>query len=145
MTASYTMVQPIYSISPTIYHTGPRSISITVFILSFIVYSIILSIQEGYNVHQFSIYKEKCYALHLSLNSTVLLWEVLPLYKIYFKKHISWTNNLTGSISKYTISPPVRAMITCRWFKAHLTIVFLPGAFHSLTRRSARMWRMPSG
>ena len=45
----------------------------------------------------------------------------------------------TTSNSKYTISPPASAIATCRRFKAHLMIVRLPGAFHSLTRRSARI------
>lgn len=36
-------------------------------------------------------------------------------------------------------------MTTCRWFTAQRTMVFFPGVFHSFTRLSARMWRIPSG
>lgn len=52
---------------------------------------------------------------------------------------------LTGSISKQTNSRPDKATTTCRWFTAHLTIAFLPGAFHSFTLLSGQMWRIPSG
>lgn len=55
---------------------------------------------------------------------------------------LSWPD---GSISKYTSSPPVRAITTCLWLTAHLTMTFLPGAFHSLTLLSALMCRIPSG
>lgn len=64
------------------------------------------------------------------------------LVKMKEAKQISW---LTASISKYTSSPPVRAMTTCLWLTAHLTICFLPVTFQSCSRLSDRMWRTPLG
>jgi hypothetical protein len=40
---------------------------------------------------------------------------------------------------------PVKAITTCLWLTAHFTILFLPGVFHSFTRLSDLIWRIPSG
>mmetsp|Transcript_12183 Transcript_12183/g.38582 ORF Transcript_12183/g.38582 Transcript_12183/m.38582 type:complete len:257 (-) Transcript_12183:709-1479(-) len=43
------------------------------------------------------------------------------------------------------ISPPLRAITTCAELHATCCTCFLPGVFHSLMRRSARMCRSPEG
>lgn len=60
------------------------------------------------------------------------------------RKNNNLWNKLTGSISKYTNSPPDNAITTWRWFTAHFTILFLPKC-HSLTRLSALICLIPSG
>jgi hypothetical protein len=49
-----------------------------------------------------------------------------------------------SSISKYRISPPDRAITTCRSFAAAVTMRFWPGTRHSFVRRGSKC-RMPVG